>query len=721
MSDSARPYCLFVSVIRPLSAVCLLAFLIAAPAQAQSTVSGCVEDESGAIIVGARIVLRQAGGASFDQALSDESGCFHFAGIEVGLTQVNVLAEAFSPHEAEMDVVGTIDLAPIVLVLRPIRNSVTVTANRTPVATSALGTNVEVVDRSEIEATHTRNAGEVLRHLAGFAVQQTGNAGGLTNFFVRGGESDYNKVFIDGVPVNLPGDTYDFAHLPADNVTRIEVVRGPQSALFGSDAMSSVVQIFTRRGAPSPEATYSVETGSFDTLRQSASLSGSFRALDFSNTFSRLDTDNLDKNDDFRNAAYSGNFGFTPGENQTIRLTVSRTSGRAGSPGPTAEGFTSFDPTGSMERLERTVGVAYDLMIGPRWTQHAAYRFHDLDQTFFGAFGPFPVSSRRHRVEYRGDVLMAYRGTLSYGLDFDREQGPVGGSAHQRDNFGYYLQQQIEPFRGLDITAGIRVDDNDSFGRIANPRLAASYRLWDSGTGAFGFGRLRAAFGRGIKEPRFLESFSTNPFFLGNPDLEAERSRSWEVGMEQSFADDRVLVNLTWFDNRFENLIQLVTSTDGTSRYQNIGLTSARGLEVRGRVHAGLLRATANYTYLEGSVRESSAFSFPFRPGDPLLRRPTHSGDFRLMWLDRRWQATWSSRVVGPRADSDFFSHATPLTSNAAYTVSNAAITIHLPGDMSAFVTLDNIFDRHYQEVLGFESLGRGITIGTRIRVGGRR
>ena len=718
MSTFARFYYLFVSRINPLGTVFLLTFLAAIPAAAQSSVSGCVEDESGAVIIGARIVMRTADGSPLGQTVSDKSGCFRFEGVRSGPGNVRVLAEAFSLHETDLDVVGQVELAPIVLELQPIRNSVTVTANRTPISEAALGVSVEVIGRTEIEATRTRNAGDVLRHLAGFAVQQTGNAGGISNFFVRGGESDYNKVLIDGVPLNSPGDAYDFAHVPADNVTRIEVVRGPQSALFGSDAISSVVQIFTRRGTPSPEATYSLEAGSFDTLRQSASLSGSFESFDFSNTFSRLDTDNLDKNDDFRNAAYFGNFGFAPGDDHTLRLTVSRTSGRAGTPGPTAEGFTSFDPTGSMERLEQTVGLAYNVMIGPRWNQHASYRFHDLDQTFFGSFGPFPVASRRHRVEYLGEVLVGYEGTLSYGLDFDREQGPVSGLAHDRDNFGFYVQQQIEPVRDFHLTAGIRVDDNNSFGTMASPRLAASYRLW-TGSGHIGLGRLRAAFGRGIKEPRFLESFSTSPFFLGNPDLEAERSRSWEIGLEQGFADDRVLVDVTWFDNRFENVIQLVGSDDGTSQYQNIGLTSARGLEVRGRVRNGRLRATSNYTYLEGSVRESSAVSFPFRPGDPLLRRPTHSGDIRLMWLDDDWQATWSSRVVGERADSDFFSHFPPLTSNVAYTVSDAAFTVRLPGNMSAFITIDNIFNRQYQEVLGFEALGRGFTVGTRLRVGG--
>ena len=186
-------------------------------------------------------------------------------------------------------------------------------------------------------------------------------------------------------------------------------------------------------------------------------------------------------------------------------------------------------------------------------------------------------------------------------------------------------------------------------------------------------------------------------------------------------ANDRVVTDITWFDNTFLNLVQLVPVGDGSSRYQNIGLTSARGLEIRNRFRAGALRASANYTYLEGRIEESSAPSFPFRTGDPLLRRPKHSGDFRVSWLADRWTAAWNSRFVGRRADSDFFSHFPPLTSNEYYTASNLAVTLDLTPQLSSFVRIDNIFDRTYQEVLGFEALTRGITVGSRIRWGRER
>jgi vitamin B12 transporter len=686
----------------------------------QNSIAGCIEDSRGGTISDARVIAQHVITGRTLRSRADAEGCFRLLELEAGPTRLDVLIEAFSPYETEIAVGGEVELEPIVLKIRPIRNLVTVTANRTAMPSQSLGSSLDVIERGEIEALQTRNAADLLRNLAGVTLQQTG-ASGLTNFFVRGGESDYNKVLIDGVPVNLPGDTYDFAHVSTDNVERVEFVRGPQSALFGSDAMTSVVQIFTRTGMTSPEVNYTAEGGSFNTLRQSGSVRGNFRGIDFSNTFSRLDTDNVAENNDYRNASYFGNFGYKPTPDQSLRLTVSHGSVRTGTPGPTAPGFISFDPTGSMRRQEKTLGLGYDTLVGNRLNQHVAYRFHDLDQTFFGSFGPFGVAGTRHRMEYRGDLFLGRGGTLSYGVDFDREKGVVSDSDRKRDNYGYYLQQQIEPAPGFHVTAGVRVEDNDSFGTVASPRLGVSYLLLNPSAGPVGSGRIRFTAGRGIKEPRFLESFSESPFFLGNPDLESERSRSWEIGWEQGFGDDLVVADVTWFDNRFQNLIQLVASGGGNSQYQNIGLTTARGLELRGRVRLGHLHANTNYTYLDGQVVDSLSGSFPFRAGDPLLRRPEHSGDFRLSWIDDRFLVAWNSRFVGHRADSDFFSHSPPLERNERYTVSDVAVTVEVAPQVSVFFSIKNVFDRSYQEVLGFPALGRAVNVGTRFRWGGDR
>ena len=687
-------------------------------ASAPHTIEGCIQDSSKTPIKGASVVVRSLQTNQISQSRSDGSGCFLIDALSPGTVSISVMVEAFEPYEDTINLNGAIVLLPIKLDLLPIRNFVTVTAQRSVTPTKTLGLSLDVVERSELEAAKIWNISDALRNMAGVAVQQTG-ANGITNFFVRGGESDYNKVLIDGIPVNLPGDTYDFAHIPTDNIDRLEIVRGPQSALFGSDAMSSVVQVFTREGIRSPSVDYSLEGGSFNSLRQSASLRGGLRKLYFSNTFSRFDTDNKADNNDYRNSSYFGNASYSPSSNQSARITLMNVSVQGGTPGPTAKGFMSFDPTARMHRRERAARLSVSSVFGSRLNQKVAYSIHDLDQVFIGSFGPFEVASTRHRAEYRGELVSTKGNAFSFGLDFDREIAPVANVRRDRNNVGYYVQQQMRMGDSFHLTAGLRIEDNTSFGTTASPRFAISKDVW-SPNRFFGLGRLRFAIGSGIKAPRFLESFSNNPFFLGNSNLEAERSRSWEVGWEQGLANDSIIADIGWFDNRFTNLIQLVPVSNGSNQYQNIGLTTARGLEFRLRFNTKKVKAKANYTFLEGKIEESIVGSFPFRPGDPLLRRPKHSGDFRLTIIADKWTASWTSRFVGDRADSDFFTHFPSLSSNKFHSVSNIAAALDLTPQISSFVRIDNVFNSRYQEVLGFKALPRGLSIGIQVSWDGR-
>jgi vitamin B12 transporter len=185
-----------------------------------------------------------------------------------------------------------------------------------------------------------------------------------------------------------------------------------------------------------------------------------------------------------------------------------------------------------------------------------------------------------------------------------------------------------------------------------------------------------------------------------------------------------VTADLTWFDNRFRNWIQTVTNKDFTAQYQNIGQIHARGLETRVRARVRQLSVQTNYTYLDGFIEQSSQTSFPYRPGDPLIRRPRHAGDVVLTWIEKKWTAQWSTRAVGRRADSDFYAYnAAPnsLTSNGGYSISDASFSYDFARPVSAFIRLGNVFDRNYQEVLGYLALRRNFVVGTRIRIGGAK
>lgn len=681
-------------------------------AQSIASVTGCVQDPSHAVIRGAAVNLAGSDSSRRRQTQTDEKGCFEFKDVKPGNYRLRVLAEAFTPYEKDLVAESPVEVDTIVLEIETVKATAIVTATRSLASTSNVASSVDVIDRAQIEASHVDQLSDLLRNAAGLSVVRTGPPGGITSLFTRGGESDYTKILIDGIPVNQPGGAYDFAHLPTDNISRVEVVRGAQSALFGSDAITGVVQMFTRPGAGAPEGDYSIEGGNYGTLKQSAGLRGAWKKVDWSNTFSRLDTDSIKPNNDYRNASYFGNFGLTPDSRQTLRGTLFHVSSRVGTPGVNAPGFTSFGPNNHAEGLERAVGLTYRALVGSRLTQHVAYRFYDHDYRFISAFGVSPAAHERHRAEYHGDLAFPGTGTFSYGVDFDRETGSIANQSHDRSNTGYYVQQQFEAWDRLNLTAGLRIEDSTTFETNTNPRVGVSLRL--SATT-----RLRFNAGTGVKEPSFTENYSPSNFFLGNPDLLPERSRSWEAGVEQVFMRNRITADLAWFDNRFRNVIELVTQQNFNGQYQNIGRSLARGVELRTRARLRELLVQANYTYLDGHIQQSSQTSFPFRPGDPLLRRPRHSGDVSLTWTSRNWTARWSSRAVGRRADSDFFTHTVPLTRNAGYGVSDAAFTYVFGRPVSAFVRLENIFDHQYQEVLGYRALGRSVVVGTQVRIGG--
>jgi len=697
-------------------AVCLLVFSLPVFSQSSPSISGCVQDQTRLPIAGATVTLTRSDNANRFQAQTGEKGCFA-ANVRPGNYRLRILADGFAPFEKEVAVEDLLSIDDVVLQVQGVEATAVVTATRSLVSTDDVASSVDVIDREQIDASHTGIAVDMLRNVAGTDVVQTGNAGGIASIFVRGGNSNHTKVLVDGIALNQPGGTYDFANIPTDNVGRMELVRGPYSSLYGSDALSGVVQIFTQRGSGAPEAEYSIQGGNYGTLKETAGLRGSWRRFDWANTFSRLDTDNVPPNNDYRNATYFGNFGFSPDSRQSLRATLFHISSRAGTPGDNAPGYSSFGPTDHATDLERAAGLTYQALVGSRLTQRLAYSYYDHDYEYFSSFGVSPLAHVRNHIEYPGEVAIPAAGTLAYGVDYDRESGVIGGTAHVRNNTGYYVEQQFERWNRLYVNAGVRLENNTTFGTSTNPKVGVSFRI-EPDT------RLRFSAGTGIAEPSFTENFSKNIFFLGNLNLAPERSRSWEASVEHSFMRNRMTADITWFDNRFRNWIQLVTQPDFSAQYQNIGQIRARGFETRIRTRLSRLAVQANYTYLDGFIQQSSEDSFPYRPGDPLIRRPKHAGDVVLTWIDRKWTAQWSTRAVGRRADSDFFAYnAAPnsLTSNPGYSLSDASFSYELARPVSAFLRVGNIFDRNYQEVLGYLTLGRTFVAGTTIRIGGAR
>ena len=346
--------------------------------------------------------------------------------------------------------------------------------------------------------------------------------------------------------------------------------------------------------------------------------------------------------------------------------------------------------------------------------------------------GDFLYDSRnsldRHHVSYQADWQLTKDGAgnnhlLTLLADWDGERTTQNDrlagtdTGNSRNNFGLAVQHQML-WRRVFVTIGGRIERNDTFGTAAVPRGTFVFVAHQS-SGAVGETHIRASAGTGIKEPTMLESFSVSPFFLGNLDLKPERSRSVEVGIEQRFADDRVKFDVTYFDNRFRDIITLVTTNPSTfeAQYVNVGLTRARGLETGVQVApVAAVRVRGGYTLLDSRILESASPDHPlFGLGKEAFRRPRHSG-FAGVAIDwARVSAELRGVFIGDYVDSDFGLFAPPLVENPGYSTWDSRLAVRLTPEVTGTLAIDNLTDRDYSEPFGFQPLRRTVRAGIRV------
>ncbi|MGH9340973.1 MAG: TonB-dependent receptor [Acidobacteriota bacterium] len=708
------------------------------------TISGRVADSQANPIPSVRLSLLENGRYVATQ-VTDEHGGYSFEGLKPGNYVLSIRQLGFRQEQIELRLPAGETLGhDVVLELDSLKEHVVVTATRTESAASLLGSSISVISSQEIEAQNAATVAEVLRNVPGMNIVQVGGTGSISSLFLRGGESDYTKVFLDGIPLNQPGGAIDLSNLSTANIERIEIVRGPQSALYGSDAISGVIQIFTKRGeggGTTPRTDLFLEGGSYDWGRAGFSLSGDLGGLWYSTAVQHVSTSNEVANDYFRNNTYSLNLGVRTSENSALTFTGRAERGRQGVPGAVAFGPPDLEEFG--RKRDFAVGLQWDHRVSDSWQHKLSYSQSYLNQlsadpidsgSFIPRFGnrqaPFPVfdfvffslnSSRRHNVNYQSDFFLADH-LLSLGLEVEEERGAVSTTRVDRTNTGVYLQDQVMATSRLAITGGIRLENNESFGFAAIPRVSVAYLARDPGAqSSLGMTRAKLNFGLGVKEPTFVESFSPNFFFQGNPDLKPERTTSVEAGLEQELAQNRIVLEANAFYNVFEDQIafRVVDPETFEASFFNIARSQAWGIEqILTFRMANDLRASAGYTYLNTRVLRSASPGDPqFSEGARLLRRPTHSGFLGLTWRSGNWSLNSNATLIGNRADSDFH-HGLALTEAEPYAKWDMTASYRIRPALELYATVENLLDQDYFEALGFPALGATVRSGLRVHYG---
>ena len=620
-------------------------------------------------------------------------------------------------------------------------NPIVITATRVPVDQSVAPTAVTVIRGDDLRARGVAMVSDALASVPGLTLVRSGSFGATTSLFARGGESDYVKVLIDGVPVNNPGGAFDFASLTTDNLDRIEVVRGPASVTYGSDAVAGVVQLFTRHGTGPARGFADIRGGTFGTVEGEGGVAGGGSLVGYSVGASSRETDGfLPFNNDFRNQVASGRLTFTPAKS-TIEL-----AGRwnhATYHFPTDGSGAVVDSNSVREDHRTALGLDASRRLTSRVDLRLLGAASRLDGTSSNApdspgdstgfYGNDDSRTERRSADLRTDVQAGSTATISLGANIEREQvrsrsesqfatfpASTTTFAEHRTNKALY-GQVIGTASRLAYTVSGRVDETATFGTFTTGRASLALQAANNTT-------VRGAIGNAFKAPAFEETFSS-AFTIGNADLEPERTTSWEVSAEQRIAG-RAVLTATYFDQHFRDLIQYVLgdeSTEFRGTNQNLGAATARGLELEVRAPAiGRFDLGANATFLRTRVTDAGNGAFgTFVDGERLLRRPDQtaafSADYRVTSSSRVGAAV---RFVGKRDDRDFAADArVTLPSYTLLDLSGEWALASLSPSLTPVrltARIENVLDKEYEPAFGFTAPGRTVLVGAKVALGGR-
>jgi outer membrane cobalamin receptor len=729
----------------PLFVVVLLSFPVVLFAQSPATVFGTLSDPSGAAVAGAQVTARPLdSGLAAVSAVSGADGRYELALAPAGW-RIRVEHPSFARVEQELDLAAgeRREWSPR-LYLERLAATVLVTAQAEPIAAEHSSSPVSVLTRAEVDQRQEILLADALLSTPGIALARLGRAGAITTLFLDGGNSNFTKVLVDGAPLNEPGGSLNFSSFTLDNIEKVEIIRGASSALFGTDAMAGVVQVFTRRGATSTPVLELVgEGGSFETGRGSTHLSGALRQFDYALAAGRWQTSGDGPNDFFRNTTLSGNFGWSFTQENQVRLTVRSNASDAGAPGQTT--LIPVDRDHHNALRDFSASLAWDFATGPRWRHriagHEVYirqLFEDPASDFCLSTPPFPCDfafvfrqqSNRAGFQAQSSYLAGAAG-VTFGYQVEIENGFFGAEHGHRNNQGGYLEARYQFGPRLTVVAGARAEANASFGTKVVPRAGAAYALRLGSSGLWGATRLRFSYGLGIKEPSLSQSFAQDACFPGNTGLRPERSRSIHYGADQFLAGDRVRLSVDGFHNRFRDIVSFAfgqfpgappppaACPFGFGSFFNTDLARARGVNTSVEARPlGWLRLGGHYSYVDSRVlRSPNAFDPALQVGNRLLHRPLHSGSLVVNADVRRMNWNLSTVFVGEATDSDFLGFG--LTRNSGWVRVDLGGQFRLPRGATLFGRIENLFDKRYEEAIGFPAYGRHFRLGMKVVLGG--
>jgi vitamin B12 transporter len=589
---------------------------------------------------------------------------------------------------------------------------VVVTATMVPTPLERLGATVSVVTGDEITQYNYDQLADVLRQVPGVEVQTSGTPGKATSVSIRGGGPQRALVLVDGLRTASPtlGIT-DLSELTIDSIERIEIVRGPQSTLYGADAITGVVNIITKKGQGAPRASVWVEGGNYTTFREQVNVQGAFSGFNFNVTGSQFNSAGNLPNDDTSQTSVSGRLGYDFPWRGELSLT-GRYSYLSNELPIFSASPTVLDPNSKSQTELGLYNLAYKQPITEWWEVKATFGqwFNNAGFQNRPPPGEFTDVSQINTSRLQADLLNTFTvpkwNTLTLGWEYRSESGrnvTEGSFPTQFDDtintLALFAQDELSIFDRLFLGGGLRWEDNSQFGTSLTGRASAALLINEIGT------KLRFAWGQGFRAPTINDLFFPG---FANPDLKPERSTSWEIGFDQRLWKDRIRFGATYFNNNFRDLIQFVFDpTTSVFRPENVGRARIQGVESYAAFDPlDWLGFYVNYTYLDAEDLDT---------GQELRRVPrntVNTGVTVTPWS--RLSLFMQANVLSSQLESGFAGR------NPGYYRIDTGGTLLLAGRhgmlnrLEMTVRIQNLTNQSYDEVLGFPALGINAMVGLR-------
>jgi vitamin B12 transporter len=606
---------------------------------------------------------------------------------------------------------------------------VIVTANRSPQAADRVGQSVTVLTTEQIEASQAVAVVDLLVRTPGVSLSRNGGVGASTSLRIRGAETDQTVVVVDGVKLNDPSSTgggYNFGNLLTGDIARIEILRGAQSTLWGSQAIGGVVNLVTAEPTRPLQASLDAEVGSRGTQYLRAGIGGANDRVSWRLAGSHFTTDGFStyalgtEDDGYENFGLSGRANVKLTQDVSLDLRAVYSDGRVDIDGFPAPLF-SFGDTREYAETKDLVayaGLNFGLLDG-RLSNRLGYGYtktdrHNYDPDQAGNGLTFEARGENKRVEYQGVFDIREGWTATFGAEHEESEFNTGSPPTFSAKIdGVYAQVQGEVIDGLTLTAGVRRDDHDTFGGKTLGQVAAAWALNQGST------VLRASFGQGFKAPSLYQLYSD----YGNTTLNPEEADGWDAGVEQHLFGDRLTVSATYFDRDTTNQIDYVSCpfsitpstpalciVDGALRYGyygNTAHTKANGVELAAATHLGPVEVQANYTYTD-ATNETAGANY----GRRLARRPQDTANLSATYV---WPFRLSTTVAVQYAGESFDS-ASNATRLDSYTLVDLRASYPLNDTVEIYGRVENVGDETYETTRGYGTAGRGTFVGVRAR-----